>query len=307
MNPLIRRTALVVALASCGSAYAQSTTALQFQGRDGDWFNPANWSAQRVPGPGDDVVLDRGAVVVIDPARGSAMVEIRDLTLRDGSQLTTLPGTILSLRDEHIGAARLIHRSTGVIGEGLYVEPQPIPSTIWCTQCGVGYGNPSPKTKRIIVLSSSFTTNMGLGGVTPARILRDASGALQVAAGPGHYATLSAETTVISGHLWMDLVYGFRPAPGDSFELLSSKRFAQGQFTGLPEGSLAGCTADGVGLRISYAGGDGNDVVLSAQRTDPRSCAAPTVQPIGPEVAPGTPGWTTREHILLARQVGVPH
>ena len=62
------------------------------------------------------MLLDRGDVVVIDPARGSALVEIRDLILADGSQLTTLPGTIMSLRDEHIGAARLIRRRTSHCG-----------------------------------------------------------------------------------------------------------------------------------------------------------------------------------------------
>jgi len=308
MQQILRYTALATALALSSSVLAQNTSALQFQGRDGDWFNPFNWSGQQVPGPGDDVLLDRGDVVVIDPARGSALVEIRDLILADGSQLTTLPGTIMSLRDEHIGAARLIHRSSAVIGEGLYVTPQPPTqgTGIWsCTQCGVTFGNPTPKSKRTIVLQSSFTTNLALGGALPASISRAASGELRVAAGPGHYATVRGETTLINGHLWIDLAYGFRPAFNDQFEVLSAERYAHGQFTGLPEGALLGCTADSVGLRISYRGGDGNDVVLSAARADARACSAPTVQFIGPEIGPGFPGWATREHILLARQIAV--
>ncbi len=295
--------ALAIISALSGAAAAQSAggNVLHFEGRNSNWFDASNWREGRVPGANDDVVLDRGDSVVIDPKAGQAQVEIRDLYVGDGAAFTTLAGTILLLRDEHIGAARIVNRSSGVMGDGQYVSTQASGS---CTDCSVILGNPTPKTKRIIVLQSSVTSEMGLGGLEPAKIERDASGAIRLAAGPGHYATTSAQTLMLNGHLWLDLVYGFRPIPGDSFQLFSAERYAGGQFTGLPESALVGCTSAGVALRITYAGGDGNDVVLRAERASRAQCAAPSVQLIGPELPPGTD--TAREHILLARQVGVP-
>ncbi len=301
--PLTRRiAALAILSALSAAAIAQTSGAnvLHFEGRNSDWFDASNWREGRVPGVNDDVVLDRGDSVVIDPAIGRAQIEIRDLYVGDGSELTTLSGTTLLVRDEHIGAARIVNRSSGVISEAEYATPQISPS---CTECSVILSNPTPKSKRIIVLQSSVTSEMGLGGVTAAKIERDASGAIRLSAGPGHYANTTAQTLLLNGHLWLNLVYGFRPIPGDNFQLFSAERYAAGRFTGLAESALVGCTSAGVGLRISYVGGDGNDVVLHATRASRSECAAATVQLIGPELPPGSD--SAREHILLARQVGV--
>lgn len=303
-HPTARRVcALAIAAALSTTAIAQSTSVnvLHFEGRNSNWFDASNWREGRVPSANDDVVLDRGDNVVIDPARGQAQIEIRDLYVGDGAELTTLAGTVMLLRDEHIGAAHVINRSSGVIGEGQYFTSTP---SAGCIECGVSLSNPTPKSKRTVLLQSSVTSEMGLGGLTAAKIERDASGAVRLAAGPGHYATTTAQTLLLNGHLWLDLVYGFRPIPGDSFQLFSAERYAAGQFTGLPESALVGCTSAGVGMRISYVGGDGNDVVLTATRASRSECAAPTVQLIGAELPPGSDA--TREHILLARQVGVP-
>ena len=308
-----RACALAIISALSATAMAQSssatTPALHFEGRNSDWFDASNWREGRVPGANDDVVLDRGDVVVIDPAsrfRAANItgtdhaIEIRDLYVGDGAALTTLAGTIMQLRDEHIGAARIVNRSSGVLGEGQYFTAA---LTAGCNECSVTVSNPTPKSKRTIVLLSSVTSELGLGGLEPAKIERDAIGAIRLAAGAGHYATLNAQTLLLDGHLWLNLVYGFQPIPGDSFQIFSAERYASGRFVGLPESSLVGCTSAGVGLRISYAGGDGNDVVLHAARASQSACAAPSVQLIGPELPPGAD--TTREHILLARQIGV--
>jgi len=304
-RPLVRRMcalAIVSALSANAMAQTTSTNVLHFEGRNSNWFDASNWREGRVPGVNDDVVLDRGDNVVIDPKVGRAQIEIRDLYVGDGAALTTLAGTIMLLRDEHIGAARIVNRSSGVLGEGQYVNAK---LATGCTfDCGVIASNPTPKSKRTIVLQSSVTSEMGIGGLEPAKIVRDATGAIRLAAGPGHYATTSAQTLLLNGHLWLNLVYGFRPIPGDSFQLFSAERYASGQFTGLPESALVGCTSAGVGLRITYAGGDGNDVVLRAARANRAECAAASVQLIGPELPPGTDA--TREHILLARQLPVP-
>ena len=314
-HPAARRVcALAIICALSATAMAQSASAttnvLHFEGRNGDWFDVSNWREGRVPGANDDVVLNRGDVVVIDPASrlravnrngtGHVDIEIRDLYVGDGAALTTLAGTIMLLRDEHIGAARIVNRSSGVIGEGQYFTA----ASTGCNECSVSLSNPTPKSKRTVVLQSSVTSEMGLGGLDSAKIERDASGAIRLAAGPGHYATLNARTLIFNGHLWLNLVYGFRPIAGDSFQIFSAERYASGQFIGLPESALIGCTSAGVGLRITYAGGDGNDVVLSAARASQAECAAPRVQLIGSELPPGSDA--IREHILLARQIAVP-
>ncbi len=78
-------------------------------------------------------------------------------------------------------------------------------------------------------------------------------------------------TTITGGTL--DIALGFTPAPGDQFTILTNR--VSGTFTNLPEGSVLPVTAT-TAFRITYTGGDGNDVVLTAQ-------AAPTVAPIAPQ------------------------
>jgi autotransporter-associated beta strand protein len=57
---------------------------------------------------------------------------------------------------------------------------------------------------------------------------------------------------------------GFTPAPGDSFIIINNDGAdsVNGTFNGFPEGTVF--TNNGTALKISYAGGDGNDVVLQA-------------------------------------------
>jgi autotransporter-associated beta strand protein len=62
----------------------------------------------------------------------------------------------------------------------------------------------------------------------------------------------------------LSLAGGYAPVPGDSFVLIANDGAdpVVGTFAGLPEGATL--VFNGVTLRISYAGGTGNDVVLSA-------------------------------------------
>jgi len=81
--------------------------------------------------------------------------------------------------------------------------------------------------------------------------------------------------------LSLSLYYGFRPRAGDSFQIITANRLLVGTFPGMPEGALVGCTDDNVGFYISYVGGDGNDVVLSARDTRPLTCLLlPAVQKV---------------------------
>ena len=120
-------------------------------------------------------------------------------------------------------------------------------------------------------------------------------------------ATMVADTLVLGGELRLSTYYGFQPLHGDTFQIMTANRTRDGEFDGLPEGGYVGCMDQNVCLRISYRGGDGNDVVLSAENTDPATALligllVPAIQ----QVITTPTVEQTREHILLARQVGVP-
>jgi len=61
----------------------------------------------------------------------------------------------------------------------------------------------------------------------------------------------------------LNVALTYSPAPADTFMILNKQTagLITGTFAGLPEGGTL--TANGTPLRISYVGGDGNDVVLS--------------------------------------------
>ena len=69
------------------------------------------------------------------------------------------------------------------------------------------------------------------------------------------------------GMLFANTINGFQIQPGMKFEIVSVGMNAVGQFAGLPEGALV-ATIDDIELTISYVGGDGNDIVLTADSTD---------------------------------------
>ena len=88
-----------------------------------------------------------------------------------------------------------------------------------------------------------------------------ATGYSQVRAGTG--VTIGAGAN-------LDLVLGFTPAVGTAFRIIdnASNQPVAGTFVGLPEGATfqrAGQT-----WKITYAGGDGNDVVVTRVTSDPR-------------------------------------
>lgn len=230
-----------------GSASGAAAQTARFIGTGSNWFDPANWSTGAVPDADTDVLLPGGVQVVIDPAQGSASVTLRDLTIEDGARLTTLPGTIITDRNEFVSpGGQLLHFSTESSGEGFFATG------------GVGNGggvflNPTVKSRRIVVLQSSFTSSFGLGGA--------------VAAGPGmtgegFHASFIADQIAIAGQLETVLLYGFMPTVGDMFQIITAGR-ATGQFDRLPENAWVARYGD-VALRITYAGGDGNDVELRA-------------------------------------------
>jgi autotransporter-associated beta strand protein len=112
-----------------------------------------------------------------------------------------------------------------------------------------------------------------------------ATGALDVelnglTAGTQYDRLAAAGTITLAGQLNVSL--GFAAASGDSFVLIDNAGTdaVVGTFTGLAEGAML--LSGGRALRISYVGGDGNDVTLTV--TPP-----PTVT----DVFVSGPGWTS--------------
>ncbi|WP_145057316.1 hypothetical protein [Adhaeretor mobilis] len=84
---------------------------------------------------------------------------------------------------------------------------------------------------------------------------------------PGDFDALLVQgDATLDGMLDVSLLSGFTPLVGQQFEILDVGGALSGQFLGMDEGAVAG-TFGQTDLRISYAGGDGNDVVLTATST----------------------------------------
>ena len=249
---------------------------VHFVGRDGNWFNPSNWSSGRVPGADDNVILDGDDYVLIDGSTDPAAmgVTFKDLVVSSVAVLEARNGAIVRTRSQVLkDQGQIIFRASGDVSENLIVDAS-------CTDC-VLVQNPNPKSTSIIVLKSSVTTDMGLGGTEPASLTVDASGQPHLAAGRGHYSTLTVDTAVIEGDLKLSTYYDFNPAPGDQYRIITVNGRRTGEFTGIPEGGYVGCTDTNVGLRLSYEGGDGNDIVISAEQTEPGTCLLlPAVQKV---------------------------
>jgi autotransporter-associated beta strand protein len=98
-------------------------------------------------------------------------------------------------------------------------------------------------------LENSSTLTMEIGGIH---------------AGHGHDQLVVSQSALLGGQLQLIRFDGYTPAAGTSFLLLDNTSNAPliGTFLGLPEGSEF--VGDGQLWRISYTGGTGNDLTISA-------------------------------------------
>jgi hypothetical protein len=280
---------------------------------DRNWFNPANWSTGLVPGAEDDVYLDGNDHVVIDAAanRAGTDVRFRDLHVRDAAVFEAKNGAVVRNRYETVlDRGQVNYRGSVNVGEGAVygASSDPTASAPSVSEIVVTKLNPTAQNKRTIVLMSSATLDLGLGGTTAAGGDVNGDGREDIIVGAGTYSTLETDALVIEGELRLSLHYGFQPRPGNMFQIVTVNGMRSGEFMGVPEGGYVGCTDRSTCLRLSYQGGDGNDIVLSAEEVSPETALligllVPAVQTIA-DASKETA--QTREHILLARQVGVP-
>src|SRR5439155_14129211 len=77
----------------------------------------------------------------------------------------------------------------------------------------------------------------------------------------------------LAGTLGVQLINHFSPAVGDAFTIIDNRggNPVQGTFANLPEGAIL--WGGGYAFAISYAGGAGNDVVLTAVNRPPAPAA----------------------------------
>ena len=100
------------------------------------------------------------------------------------------------------------------------------------------------------------TGNLSLGGATAIEILGPTLGT--------QYDNINVTGTVTIAGGTLSLTGAYVPALGDVFTIVSNDGAdaVTGTFVGLPEGATV--VFNGVNLRLSYAGGTGNDITLSA-------------------------------------------
>jgi autotransporter-associated beta strand protein len=108
-------------------------------------------------------------------------------------------------------------------------------------------GSPGTLTCSNVALNSSTALALELNGTAP---------------GFG-YDRIAVNGSVSLGDAGLSLTLGFTPAVGNTFTLISNDGAdaVGGTFSGLPEGTIF--TNSGALFQITYAGGDGNDVVLA--------------------------------------------
>ena len=140
------------------------------------------------------------------------------------------------------------------------------------------------------ILTGSGTVNGAVslngGDLVPDPVLNTGNlsfqaGSLSIAInGPARgtqYATVNVTGTVGVPSATLRLLGSYTPVPGDVFTIIVNDGIdpVVGTFAGLPEG--AAVTFNGVPLRISYAGGTGNDVTLSVAAAAAAPLPVPTL------------------------------
>jgi hypothetical protein len=81
----------------------------------------------------------------------------------------------------------------------------------------------------------------------------------------------TSSVVITNGTLQPSIISGFIPTVGQTFTVINntSANPISGVFTNLPEGSTI--SADGYDFKLSYVGGDGNDVTLTVIGATPAS------------------------------------
>lgn len=230
---------------------------------DSNWFNPENWEGGLVPGEGDSVSIGGDLRVVFDPAvdPGSSrgMLTIQGLVVEDFAIFETQPGTQAQISKVEIkDNGSYVARSSTLEGLELIAEPtNPCDCELNPEDCGRGFRFNPTAIYMSINDTGAIPMHFFLGGPNAADI---------GATGPGHYANMNSDVANIDGAcLQLDLIYGFQPEPGDTFDIISASQGLTGRFQGLEDGDVAATFGD-IELIIRYLE---RNIVLEAQSREP--------------------------------------
>jgi autotransporter-associated beta strand protein len=114
------------------------------------------------------------------------------------------------------------------------------------------------------VLRPGDNLGSGLGGLTAPTVLLTGTKLAVQLQGNGRgsdFDRLIVDTLTIDSSAMLDVEVISTPLPGEQFSIIDVAASLTGIFNALPEGAIL-AAQDGSRFRISYAGGDGNDVVL---------------------------------------------
>lgn len=211
----------------------------------------------------------------------SAPIDVYAVISGAGGLIKTNPGTLtLYSNNTYTGSTVIVGGTFVLNGPGAIPNSTNITLTGASTTLnavggfGVGSGQTLSGSGQILwnltvgsggVLSAG---NLGVGTLTCDNNATLNAGATLVAvlngtnAGTG-YNQLNVHGTLALGNATLSVTLGYTPAPGDSFVIITNAGASavSGTFAGLAEGAYL--TNNGVVFQISYAGGDGNDVVLT--------------------------------------------
>jgi len=206
------------------------------------------------PTPEKNIFLD-GSMVDVQPnqpidGHNIQLINGAEVDFHDGflqAEILDISDSTFKLFNSHLKTNIFIYTGSNIKPDG--------PGT------GGPWNNPSfLEAERIVITGSGATIHLGLGGDQPAG---------ENALGKGHYARMQGDDIHIDGLLDIFFVYDFVPQIGEVFEIITANRSIKGEFNNAPEGSVITGYCD-VALSISYTGGDGNDVVITAEKaSDP--------------------------------------
>ena len=257
-------TTLFIILSLSLSVLAQTGAPVNFIGTDGNWFDPSNWDSGVLPDENTDLIIS-GLDVFIDPTLSQNPIEVRDLTIENDRTLNLMDGTNFTFRNANIEDGLIEFHSSTIRGDDIVAfvgdtttTKNKRPGGWGCTHCGIVLGNPS--FVDINFQSFSGILAVGLGGDQQASFNNT---------GAGQYAHFIGNDIELGGNLLVQEFYGFAPQVGDIYQIITARNSLTSQFNNLNEGSVL-TTVNGVDLRISYQGGDGNDVTLTAIKKSTR-------------------------------------
>jgi autotransporter-associated beta strand protein len=221
-----------------------------------------------------------GKTLTFDTA-ASAPIDVRAVISGAGDLIKTNPGTLTLWSNNTYVGSTVINGGTLALGvHGAVTNSTNIVVADATAILSVGFGfslNAGQTLGGIGTVSGYVNVGVG-GGLSPGAngvgtLTCDNSVTLNSGAtlhvnlngtniGTG-YSQLKVNGNVALLNPTLALTLGYVPALGDRFVIITNagSSFVSGTFNGLPEGTFF--TNSGMSFNISYAGGDGNDVVLT--------------------------------------------